>query len=110
MSKYLQCKQVFEDAINFLNSNSYSNEQFVNIIKELTQDTHNYKRIVTILLCTFLQDYCHDYKLDRAYSLSRHKYHNQRTTQEELANIILALQGGRADDYTDDLKRIAREM
>lgn len=115
MSKYQECKKVFEDAVNFINSNSYNDEQFINVIKELAHNTSNPKRIVTILLCTFLQDYCFNYKLDRAYSPSkREEYYDQGkrfiTTQEELANIILALQGGCANNYTDDLKRIAGEI
>ena len=113
MSQYQECKLIFEEAIDFLNSNSYSDEQFFNVIKELNKGMRNQKRVVTILLCTFLQDYCFNYKLDRAYSGRQENYDRRRpfrTTQEELAHIIQSLQGGCANDYTDDLKRIAREM
>ena len=113
MSKYLECKKIFDDAINFIESDSYNNEQFVNVIKELSQDALDRKRVATILLCTFLQDYCFNYKLDRAYSGRLDNYDRRRpfgTTEEELAHIIQTLQGGCCNNYTDDLKRIAREM
>lgn len=112
MSKYQKCKETFESAIDLLQGNSGTEEQFINVLKELTNEMFGPKDIVQIFLCRYLQTYCFNYKLDRTYGGQR-EIHDRRpfhSTQEELAYIMQSILAHRGRDYTEDLKRIAREM
>ena len=118
MSKYQECKQIFEDAIDFLENNKYNTERFHKLVHELIKYSDK-EYIVNILLCVFLHKICDQYKLDRSYAgpklNARRKEINSHPerygpTRDELAHIINSFMSGYKHYNTEDYKRIAKEM